>query len=148
MSKRYSYERLVHWGECDPAGIIFFPNYARWMVEGLNAFLLDLGFDPHGGISEMSIGGLPAVRSTFEYSAPAYLHARVVHAIEVKSLGAKSLTFAHTISQGEKILAKAEDVRVWVEFEPGGKIQSRAIPERLRALLAPYVAMPAVADHP
>lgn len=140
MSKQYAYERLVHWGECDPAGIIFFPNYARWMVEGVNAFLLEIGFDPNGKISQTSFGGLPAVRSVFEYSAPAYLHAQVVHAIEVKSLGAKSLTFAHTISHGETVLAKAEDIRVWVEFEPGGQIQSKAIPGTLRALLAPYMS--------
>jgi len=139
MSKQYSYERLVHWGECDPAGIIFFPNYARWIVEGVNVFLLDLGFDPNGKISDALFGGLPAVRSVFEYMAPAYLHARVVHTIEVKSMGTKSLTFSHTISHGENILVKAEDIRVWIEWGPDAKIQGKAIPEKMRALLTPYL---------
>ena len=36
--------RLLHWGECDPGGIIFSPNYPRWMIEGVTEMLLSTVF--------------------------------------------------------------------------------------------------------
>src|SRR5438552_17292334 len=29
----------VHWGDCDPAGIIFYPTYFRWMDAAAWAFM-------------------------------------------------------------------------------------------------------------
>ena len=29
----------VHWGDCDPAGIIFYPTYFRWMDAATWAFM-------------------------------------------------------------------------------------------------------------
>ena len=38
--RHFTYDRRVNWSECDPGGIIFFPHYARWMVDGLNEMFL------------------------------------------------------------------------------------------------------------
>jgi 4-hydroxybenzoyl-CoA thioesterase len=31
MSKSSVYEIKVQFGDCDPAGIVFFPNFSKWM---------------------------------------------------------------------------------------------------------------------
>ena len=31
MSKTVVYEVEIMFGDCDPAGIVFFPNYSKWM---------------------------------------------------------------------------------------------------------------------
>ena len=46
--RHYTYDRRLNWSECDPGGIIFFPHYARWMVDGLNEMFLGFGVDPSG----------------------------------------------------------------------------------------------------
>ena len=44
--RHYTYDRRLNWSECDPGGIIFFPHYARWMVDGLNEMFLGFGDRP------------------------------------------------------------------------------------------------------
>src|SRR3989442_1569891 len=36
----------VHWGDCDPAGIIFYPTYFRWMDAATWAFFESVGYTP------------------------------------------------------------------------------------------------------
>ena len=34
MSNSHKYDIQVDWGDCDPAGIVFYPNFYRWMDRG------------------------------------------------------------------------------------------------------------------
>ncbi len=34
---RNSIDITVEWGDCDPAGIVFYPNYFRWFNQGAHA---------------------------------------------------------------------------------------------------------------
>ena len=36
----------VHFGDCDPAGIVFFPNFSRWMDQASLAFFMACGVPP------------------------------------------------------------------------------------------------------
>jgi hypothetical protein len=36
----------VQWGDCDPAGIIFYPTYFRWMDAATWAFFESVGYTP------------------------------------------------------------------------------------------------------
>src|SRR4051812_21976078 len=71
--KTFTYRRL-QWSECDPAGIIFFPHYARWMVEGLHMLFFDIGIDPNGRIDAQHTAGLPSVGISLRFLRPARLH--------------------------------------------------------------------------
>ena len=40
MTKTVVYEVEIMFGDCDPAGIVFFPNFSRWMdASSLNFFV-------------------------------------------------------------------------------------------------------------
>lgn len=134
---QYTYERRLHWSECDPGGIIFFPHYARWMVEGLNEMFLELGVDPNGPRGGAALGGLPVLAIAMKFiSAPA-LHEMVTHRIEVTRLGVKSLALRHRFLRGQELLMEAEETRVWAEHPHGDPRGLRAtpIPDEVRALL-------------
>jgi acyl-CoA thioesterase FadM len=38
--------RDVTWGDCDPAGIIFYPNYFRWIDSGTWNLFFTVGLTP------------------------------------------------------------------------------------------------------
>ena len=40
MSKTHIHRVDVHFGDCDPAGIVFFPNFSRWMDASSLAFFM------------------------------------------------------------------------------------------------------------
>ena len=131
---RYSYSRRVQWSECDPAGIIFFAQYAYWVSDGLMAMFLDLGVDPTAAPSDGQGTGLPSVRAVFNFLGVARLHETVQHEIEVMRLGSSSLDFRHRVFRNSACIMEAEERRVWVEAN-GINLRPVPVPERVRLLL-------------
>src|SRR3954462_2693316 len=126
--KTFTYRRL-QWSECDPAGIILFPHYARWMVEGLHMLFFDIGIDPNGRIDTQHTAGLPSVGISLRFHRPARLHEIVTHEITVTKIGRSSL------SVGE-CLAEADDTRVWVSHSlTDASLKSVPFSEDMRRLL-------------
>ena len=132
----YTYERRLHWSECDPAGIIYFPVYARWVSEGLNQLFLDNGIDPNA-IKDNVMVGLPAVALTMKFHSAPKLHTMVTHTITVERLGGKSLVFKHQFHSNDRLLMEAEDTRIWTTHTLGqpDTLKSADIPELMRTLL-------------
>ncbi len=46
MSKTVVYEVEVMFGDCDPAGIVFFPNFSKWMDASSLNFFVKCGVPP------------------------------------------------------------------------------------------------------
>ena len=46
MPRTTTYTVNVTFGDCDPAGIVFFPNFSRWMDESSLAFFMSCGVPP------------------------------------------------------------------------------------------------------
>lgn len=134
---KYSYQRRLHWSECDPVGIIFFPHYARWVADGLHEMLLGLGVDPTGIYDGNIRKGLPIVSLSIKFHAAPALHEEVDHRILVQKVGTKSLSFRHEFRRGDALLAEAEDVRVWTTHVVGqpDSLKAVPIPPEIRALL-------------
>lgn len=78
----YTHQRRLHWSECDPAGIIFFPT-TRWMVEGLNEMFFALGVDPTGMVDGLRTG-LPVVSLSMKFHGAPTLHKQIDHEIQVE----------------------------------------------------------------
>lgn len=136
--RTYSYHRRLHWSECDPGGIIFFPHYARWMVDGLNEMFLILGIDPHAVDDTGERGGLPVVQIAMQFHKAPVLHQTVMHEIQVEKVGGKSLMFRHRFLLGEELLMEAADTRIWATHPSDSPESMRAVrvPDQVRALLS------------
>ena len=46
MSKVHIHRVEVCFGDCDPAGIVFFPNFSRWMDSASLSFFMQCGVPP------------------------------------------------------------------------------------------------------
>jgi 4-hydroxybenzoyl-CoA thioesterase len=135
--RQHTYERRLNWSECDPGGIIFFPHYARWMVDGLNEMFLGMGIDPNGPRGANVRGGLPVLGLSMKFATPPALHEIVTHQITVIKVGGKSIAFRHRFLRGEELLMEAEETRVWAEHpldNPAG-LRGLPVPDDVRALL-------------
>src|ERR1700690_2094494 len=52
----------IEWGHCDPAGIVYFPNYFSYFDSSTNAlFLRALGFNKYEMLKKYDIVGIPLV---------------------------------------------------------------------------------------
>src|SRR4051794_21232306 len=125
----------VHWGDCDPAGIIFYPTYFRWMDAASWAFLDAVGFDAKRMRREHR--AMPLVSAQCQFLAPAEHGDRCEVRSRIGRFGGKSFVLLHHIVRADGTpLAKGSETRVWGRYEdgPGTPMKGEIIPESVKAL--------------
>jgi YbgC/YbaW family acyl-CoA thioester hydrolase len=125
----------VQWGDCDPAGIIFYPTYFRWMDAATWSFLESVGY----GAKRMRAEHLamPLVSAHCDFLLPAEQGDRCEVRSRIARFGGKSFTVEHEIVRGDgETLAKGTETRVWGRFSegPGTPMKGVTISPELKAL--------------
>ena len=85
-------ERQIRFSDCDPAGIVFYPQYFV-MLNGLVEDWVDdaLGIGYRNLVIERRVG-LPTVRLEADFRSVSHMGDRVVLALAVERLGGRSIT--------------------------------------------------------
>ena len=128
------YACRVEWGDCDPAGIIFYPTYFRWMDAAAWAFMESAGYDAKRMRAEHL--AMPLVSAQCDFLAPALQGDRCEVRSRIARFGGKSFVVAHDIVRSDgAALAKGVETRVWGRFSAGAgsPMKGEAIPEALKA---------------
>jgi 4-hydroxybenzoyl-CoA thioesterase len=129
--------RTLGWGECDPAGIIFYPNYYRFMDEAAWALFAHAGFGAERMRTEHF--SLPLVDSRCEFLSSPKFGDEIEIRSQVLKWGRSSFSLAHefALAQGGRLLARGSESRVWCRYEagPGSALKSVAIPDEVRMAL-------------
>ena len=133
----------VGWGDCDPAGIVFYPRFYAWMDNVSHVLAREMGVPREAMIGPgANLVGFPVVATQAEYLAPA----RVDDILEVRSwvarVGRTSFSLRHEIIRidadaAETLLVRGRDERVFVSNDPIG-LRPRALTPPMRQALARY----------
>jgi 4-hydroxybenzoyl-CoA thioesterase len=126
----------VTWGECDIAGLAYFPRLLDWCHRALEALFGGLpgGYAGFTGPRRM---GIPTVRLTGDFRAPVRYGDRVIVRVRVQKSGRSSITFEHEIVReaDETLCASFEHVVAVCTLDG---LRAVEIPDDVRALLAPH----------
>jgi 4-hydroxybenzoyl-CoA thioesterase len=108
---------LIRFSDCDPAGIVFYPQYFV-MFNGLVEDWVDaMGIGYRHLIAEQRIG-LPTVRLEADFRAVSRFGDSVTLALEVERLGTRSLTLAlQCVGAGEELRMQMRQVLVTTSLE-------------------------------
>lgn len=119
----------VEFGDCDPAQIVFFPNFFRWYDASSRHFFEDCGLPPWRELEKTTgIIGTPVVDISSRFLRPAtYGEVIDVHT-SIVEWNEKSFVMKHEIRRGEELLAEGRDVRVFATRHPDDPKRMRAIP--------------------
>jgi 4-hydroxybenzoyl-CoA thioesterase len=92
------YTVQVHFGDCDPAGIVFFPNFSRWMDQASLAFFMACGVPPWRELARTrGIIGTPVLEIQTQFvRAATYGEQLQVHTT-IESWAAKTFTHRHQV---------------------------------------------------
>lgn len=133
----YSFERevLVRFAHCDPAGIVYFPQYLvlfnglveDWFNEGLG-----IGYAHFIGERRC---GLPMVKLDCEFKAPSKMGERLTLSLGVTRVGNSSITLQLCASADGQVRVVSNQVLVTTSLDTNRAVP---IPEDLRGLLAGY----------
>ena len=129
--------RTLAWGECDPAGIIFYPNYYRFMDEATWAMFAQAGYPAERMRAEHF--SLPLVDSRCEFLSSPLFGDEIEIRSQVARWGRSSFSVAHefVIAKDGRLLARGSESRVWCRYEagPGSPLRSVPMPDDVRTAL-------------
>ena len=123
--------RTLRFGDCDPAGIAYFPNYFHFLNGVVEEWWTELGFPWRILFQERRIG-LPTVKLDTQFMAPGFMGDSLRFSFEMTSLGSRSMTLEHEIFRGETRLWRATQVVVATSLDTH---QSIAWPDDILAAL-------------
>ena len=121
--------RIVRFGHCDPAGIIFYPRYfdlIHEVKEDWFRMTLDWPFSKLIGETKK---GFPIVRLESEFHTPSRLGDELTIVLTVPRLGSSSIAIDYAVTCGDELRAQMRTVVVHVDLTDG---RSRPIAGELR----------------
>jgi 4-hydroxybenzoyl-CoA thioesterase len=119
----------VEFGDCDPAQIVFFPNFFRWYDASSRHFFEDCGVPPWRELEKTTgIIGTPVVDISSRFLLPATYGETIEVHTSIVEWNTKSFAMKHQIRRGEELLAEGRDVRVFATRHPDDPKRMRAIP--------------------
>jgi 4-hydroxybenzoyl-CoA thioesterase len=130
------------WGECDIAGLVYFPRLLDWCHRALEALFggLEGGYPRLTGPRRL---GIPTVHLSGDFGAPVRYGDRCVVRVFVRRIGRSSVTFAHEIvREPEGVLcARFEHVVAVCSLDGPTPVD---VPDDVRALLSRVSAASAI----
>jgi 4-hydroxybenzoyl-CoA thioesterase len=133
----------VGWGDCDPAGIVYFPRFSAWMDNMSHLLAREMGVSREAMLPpSVDLVGFPVVGTQAEYLSPARMDDILEVRTWVARVGRTSLTLRHEIvrieSDGaETHIANGREDRVFISNGAQG-LEPRELTPIMRQALARF----------
>ena len=136
---RFTTSRTLRFGDCDPAGIAYFPSYFHFLNGVMEEWWTELGF-PWRDLFQKRKIGLPTVQLDTQFLAPGFMGDELTFALEITTVGSRSLTVRHVVSRDTTLLWRATQTIVATSLDTHGSI---AWPDDIRTALRSFQEAPA-----
>ncbi|WP_175983033.1 acyl-CoA thioesterase [Caballeronia zhejiangensis] len=133
MAKETIFRVEVQFGDCDPAGIVFFPNFSRWVDAAFHDYFMQCGLPPWremDALPECVGAPLLEMQSHFRTSAT-YGETLDVHTSTEEWRG-KVFIQRHRITRGETLICEFRATRALCIKQIDGKLKAVPIPDFIR----------------
>jgi 4-hydroxybenzoyl-CoA thioesterase len=124
----------IEWGDCDAAGIVFFPNYFRWFDAAFQRLLKSRGHTQATLAAAYDIIGTPLVDAGASFRAPARYDEELLVTVAITEWKRSTFRVTYRGMVGERHVLDGHDVRAFVGRDAAGKLSSRTIPDAFRDL--------------
>ena len=133
----FTIERQIRFHHCDPAGIVFFPQFFYLLHEAKEDILAHIGFPQH----KMIEGGFgtPVVDIKTGFLGMCRYGDDITISVTISKLGNSSIGMDYEIHSGGELKLKSGSVLVYSSLTGGGPVR---IPDDLRNALQPYLQQP------
>ncbi len=124
----------IEWGDCDPAGIVYFPRYFEYFDVCTNALFERAGFFKPTMLKSYGIAGIPVVEMKASFMTPSRFGEDVIVESSIAKWGNSSFVVRHRLMKGEALAIECFETRVWVAHPNGDpeKFQAQAIPGEVK----------------
>ena len=128
----------IEWGDCDPAGIIFYPRYFA-MFDAATTYLLEraIGMSKFEYLKAYNFLGHPIVETRARFRIPTRYGDEVTIETAVVACGRSSMKIEHRLAKAGVLAAEGFETRVFVARDPDdpARMKSQPIPPDVVARL-------------
>ena len=118
----------IEWGDCDPAGIIFYPRYFEFFDASTSALIeRALAMTKHEYLKAYDFAGHPLVNVHCRFLLPTRFGDDVMIESMVTEFHRSSFDVRHRLSKNATLAVEGFETRVWVRGHPA-RGQMKAVP--------------------
>lgn len=128
----FSYERTVHWSDCDPANMVFTGKIPYFALDAIDSWWEEKVGDDWFRLNVDRNIGLPFVHISVDFKKPVTTRAKLICTVELIKLGSSSVRFHVVGKQNDELCFEGQFVEVFVQANTHTKI---SIPEPYKSLL-------------
>ena len=129
MARSTTYRVDVTFGDCDPAGIVFFPNFSRWMDAASLNFFMDCGLPPWRElVKTRGIVGTPLLEIHTKFIQAVTYGETITIATWIEEWRDKVFVQMHRVTRGDDLICEGREVRAFVRRDADNPDRLRAIP--------------------
>ena len=131
------YEVEVMFGDCDPAGIVFFPNFSKWMDASSLNFFVQRGVPTWRDLYKTTgIIGTPLLEINTRFVSPATYGERLCVHTSIQEWRSKAFIQKHIVKRGDTLICEGTETRAFCIRHPddANRIKAIAVPDDIRAL--------------
>jgi YbgC/YbaW family acyl-CoA thioester hydrolase len=126
-------EFTIEWGDCDEAGIVFYPNYFYWFDCTFQRLTRERGLGQRE-IRRRFGAVTPIVDAGAHFRAPARYDDQVVAEAAIESWEAKRFRIGYRLKVGDTLVAEGFEVRAWAVPDQDGRLRGAPVDPAFRAL--------------
>jgi acyl-CoA thioester hydrolase len=135
----FVHELRVRYGECDPQGIVFNPNYLAYFDHTVSELWRASEMGSWDSMVERGVDVVVA-EANVRFRAPARFDDVIAIEAGISRFGTTSMTMEMEIRRGDELLVQGWLRQVFVDAKSWEKTP---IPDWVRAALSPFAATPA-----
>ena len=141
--KEIIYTQRVEFGDCDPARIVWFPNFFRWIDAASRHFFIQCGVPPwHETEKTMGVIGTPLVDThakflkTASYGDTLEIHTSIAEWRGKSFVQRYRVTRANSqaVAGGIDAIMECDEVRIFAGRRDDGSMRALEIPASIRSL--------------
>jgi 4-hydroxybenzoyl-CoA thioesterase len=119
----------IEWGDCDPAGIVYYPRYfAMFDASTAHLFAAALGYDKFEMRRRFGIVGFPMVETSARFIVPSRYGETVTIESVIARFGRSSFGVTHRLLREADLAIEATETRVWAAVDPDDPGRIRGVP--------------------
>jgi 4-hydroxybenzoyl-CoA thioesterase len=119
----------IEWGDCDAAGIVFYPRYFA-MFDASTAYLLEkaLGMKKIAWTRKYGIVGIPIVDTGAKFIIPSRYGDVITIETRCAVVRRSSFDVEHRVLKDGLLAIEGRETRVWTGRDPGDPERIKAVP--------------------
>jgi len=124
----------VEWGDCDPAGIVYYPRFFEYFDACTNALFEKAGFRKAEMLKTYGLLGIPMIDTRAQFFAPARFGDTVAIETRIVEWGRSSFQVDHKLYDKDVLAAESSEKRVWTVRDQHAEhgMRSEPIPEEVK----------------